>query len=124
MNTGNKGVQQFVAGVRKPLVEHLAPGDAPGFEAITEVLMRLFGVSVRISRGTAGTSFYPEDRSEIVLTVDQIGRTVVHNATSLRRIDAMLRAARIHFVESYDWVLLLPEVRMDLSFPRNLAFHR
>jgi len=95
-------------------VEHLAPGDAPGFEAITEVLMRLFGVSVRISRGTAGTSFYPEDRSEIVLTVDQIGRTVVHNATSLRRIDAMLRAARIHFVESYDWVLLLPEVRMDL----------
>jgi len=92
----------------------LVPGDTPDFFAITEVLTRLFDVPIRLSKEVAGVSFYVEDRSDIVLTVDQNYGVSVCNPVVLKRINALLRAARIHFVESYDWVHLPPEMRLNL----------
>lgn len=114
MSAGRKQIQDFVGLARKPAIEGLASIDYPDFNGVTELLVRLLDVPVRVSHETTGTLFYAADRNDPVLTISSEKEVSAENSLTLTRLNALLRAARIHFVESYDWVLLLPETRTKL----------
>jgi hypothetical protein len=114
MNVPQDSMRDFFTNHRHPTVDLLNQIDAPDYLLTINILRRLFEVPVRFDRNPNDVTFYAADRSEALLVIDADSAVTSPNALTQMRINAFLRAGRIHFIESYDWVNWTPEMRADL----------
>lgn len=114
MNVGKAKIRDFVSRFRYPILSGLTQIDAPDYVATIELISRLFDMPIGFSRSGTIVSFHMSGAEAAILSIDESNLISAADVSILSEIDVLLRAARIHFVESFEWVNFPPEMRSGL----------
>ena len=114
MNNGLTKIKEFVTNHRHPSAAEFIKVDAPDFAGMTELLLRLLERPISASSNGDVTTFLALNDPASLLAVEGTVPTLAGDQDLIRRLNGLLGAARVHFVESFEWVNLPGPMRERL----------
>lgn len=111
MNNGLAKVKEFVTNHRHPSAAEFIKADAPDFAGMAELLSRLLERPILTSSNANVTTFLAVNDPAPLLAVEGSVPTLAGDQDLIRRLNGLLGAARVHFVESFEWVNLSVPMR-------------
>jgi hypothetical protein len=109
-------IKDFVKEYSEPSVSKLLQVDSPKFEMISYLAKKLSNVSLKSNLDElTQTTEFKTPSGQTLLKVEMSSNKELDLTGDLsEKIMHLLSAIRVHEVESYEWVYLLPEMRKSL----------